>query len=186
MATANNKIERSIIESCKRGDSISQYALYNKYSKAMYNLAYRMMNNREDAEDMLQEAFTEAFKKLKTYRYESTFGAWIKRIVINRCINQLRKRKIELFTNDFIDISEESEDNTGFDMDTDVKKVFKAIEKLPQGYRLVFTLYLLEGYDHQEISEVLGISESTSKSQYLRAKKKLKQHLAEEKISWIN
>lgn len=186
MAIANNNIEKSIIESCKRGDSISQYALYNKYSKAMYNLAYRMMNNREDAEDMLQEAFTEAFKNLKTYRYESTFGAWIKRIVINRCINQLRKRKIELFTNEFIDIGEESDDSTGFDMDTDVKKVFKAIEKLPHGYRLVFTLYLLEGYDHQEISEVLGISESTSKSQYFRAKKKLKQQLAEEKISWIN
>ncbi|MEE4116011.1 MAG: sigma-70 family RNA polymerase sigma factor [Marinilabiliaceae bacterium] len=186
MATEIRDIEKKIIESCKKGDSISQYALYNKYCRAMYNLAYRMMNNREDAEDMLQESFTEAFRNLGSFRYESTFGAWIKKIVINRCINQLRKGKKLLFTDEFEDMNAEDEGYADTDIQADLKKVFKSIEKLPDGYRLVFTLYLLEGYDHGEIAGILGISESTSKTQYLRAKKKLREQLAEEKISWIN
>ncbi len=185
VATNNNKIERSLIESCKKGDNIAQYTLYNKYTRAMYNLAYRMMNNREDAEDLLQEAFTEAFRKLKSYRYESTFGAWLKTIVIHRCINQLRRKKKELFTNEFVDTIE-TDHIDDQDIKSDIKKVFESIEKLPDGYRIVFTLYLLEGYDHREISEILGISESTSKSQYLRAKNRLRKQLAEEKLSWTN
>lgn len=186
MATENRNIEKKIIESCKKGDSISQYALYNKYCKAMYNLAYRMMNNRVDAEDMLQESFIEAFRKLNTFRYESTFGAWLKKIVINRCINQLRRNEKLIFTDELFDISQDENNDRDYELKDDVKKVFKSIEKLPDGYRLVFTLYLLEGYDHLEIAGILGISESTSKSQYLRAKKKLREQLAEEKISWIN
>ena len=145
-----------------------------------------MMNNREDAEDMLQESFTEAFRNLRSFRYESTFGAWIKKIVINRCINQLRKGKKLLFTDEFEDMHNEDEEYADIDIQADVKKVFKSIEKLPDGYRLVFTLYLLEGYDHGEIAGILGISESTSKTQYLRAKTKIREQLAEEKISWIN
>ena len=152
----------------------------------MYNLAYRMMNNRVDAEDMLQESFIEAFRKLNTFRYESTFGAWLKKIVINRCINQLRRNEKLIFTDELLDISQDENDDLDYELKDDVKKVFKSIEKLPDGYRLVFTLYLLEGYDHREIAGILGISESTSKSQYLRAKKKLREQLAEEKISWIN
>ena len=186
MATENRNIEKEIIESCKKGNSISQYALYNKYCRAMYNLAYRMMNNRVDAEDMLQESFIEAFRKLNTFRYESTFGAWLKKIVINRCINQLRRNEKLIFTDELLDISQDENDDLDYELKDDVKKVFKSIEKLPDGYRLVFTLYLLEGYDHREIAGILGISESTSKSQYLRAKKKLREQLAEEKISWIN
>lgn len=185
MSRVYTNIDKSVIESCKKGNRIAQYTLYNQYSKAMYNLAYRMMNNREDAEDVLQESFTEAFRKLKSFRYESTFGAWLKSIVINRSINQLRKRKIELFTDDFADQPEEDNSNDP-DLAGDMQKVFNSIEKLSHGYRLVFTLYLLEGMDHKEISKILEISESTSKSQYLRAKLKLKKLLAEEKLSWTN
>lgn len=151
----------------------------------MYNLAYRMMNNREDAEDILQESFTEAFKKLKSFRYESTFGSWIKSIVINKSINQLRKKKVEFACDDFIDESLEEEENSP-DLKGDMQKVFDSIHKLPSGYRLVLTLYLLEGYDHKEIAGILGISESTSKTQYLRAKLRLKQLLMEKKLTWTN
>lgn len=151
----------------------------------MYNLAHRMMNSREDAEDMLQEAFTEVFRKLKSYRYESTIGAWIKTIVIHRCINHLRRKKKELFTNEFADNTDE-DDTMEMNYEKDIEKVSRSIEKLPDGYRIVFTLYLLEGYDHKEISTILGINESTSKSQYLRAKKRLKKQLAGEKLSWTN
>ena len=104
MTRDNSTIQRSVIESCKKGNRISQYALYNQYSKAMYNLAYRMMNNREDAEDMIQESFSVAFRKLKSFRYESTFGAWLKTIVINRCINEIRRRKKLLFTDELRDL----------------------------------------------------------------------------------
>lgn len=144
-----------------------------------------MMNNREDAEDILQEAFTEVFRKLKSFRYESTIGAWIKSIVINRSINQLKKRKIEFVSNEFIDDSQQEDSNIP-DLRGDMQKVFESIERLPVGYRLVLTLYLLEGYDHKEIASILDISESTSKSQYLRAKLRLKQLLSEEKLSWTN
>ncbi len=151
--------------------------LYKQYSKAMYNLAYRMMNNREDAEDILQETFTECFRKIETFRFESTFGAWLKSILLNRCINQIRKKKAELVYYENIPaIASEDEEEIIYDTD----KIFKGIEQLPDGYRIVLTLYLLEGYDHTEISQIMGISESTSKSQYSRAKEKLRNILINE------
>ena len=137
-----------------------------------------MTGQQEEAEDMLQESFSYAFSRLGSFRFESSFGAWLKRIVVNTCINHLKKRKVDLVyteqhddplpDNDFVDYAE-----IKFKAD----QVMKAMEKLPQGYRIVFSLYLLEGYDHKEIAEILGISESTSKSQFLRAKLKIKEIL---------
>ncbi len=128
---------------------------------------------------MLQESFTEAFLKLETFRYESAFGAWLKRIVINKCINSIKKRKAELvYTDDLPD--KKAEDQGEDDLDTatlKVRDVQNAMEKLPQGYRVIFSLYLLEGYDHSEIAQILNISESTSKSQYSRARQKIKEQL---------
>ncbi|MBA4321530.1 MAG: RNA polymerase [Odoribacter sp.] len=149
--------------------------LYNQYSKAMFNLAYRMTNNREDAEDILQETFIECFRNLGSFRFESTFGAWLKTILINRSINHLKKKKINLILQENLpeNIAEENED----DITYDTGKIFKGIESLPDGYRVILTLYLLEGYDHKEISQILGISESTSKSQFSRAKEKLRKIL---------
>jgi RNA polymerase sigma factor (sigma-70 family) len=167
-------INASLIDECRRGSSKAQFRLYNQYSKAMYNLAYRMMNNREDAEDLLQEAFLECFRNINSFRFESTFGAWLKSIVINKCINQLRKKKVDLVLQESIP-SEITEEETEMIYDTD--KIFKGIEQLPNGYRIILTLYLLEGYDHTEIAQILGISESTSKSQYSRAKERLRKIL---------
>jgi len=164
-------IHAPLIEECKKGSSKAHYLLYKQYSKAMYNLAYRMMNNREDAEDILQETFTECFRNIRSFRFESTFGAWLKSILLNRCINQLRKKKRDLvFYETLPPASEEEETENEYD----TNKIFRAIEQLPDGYRIVLTLYLLEGYDHTEISSIMGISESTSKSQYSRAKEKLR------------
>ena len=160
-----------LVKECKKGNPRAQYRLYRKYSVAMYNLAYRMTNNREDAEDILQEAFVECFRNLDSFRFESTFGAWLKTILINKSINYLRRKKVAMvYQENLPDISEENEDEQTFD----ITRVFKCIELLPDGYRIVLTLYLLEGYDHTEIAEILGISESTSKSQYSRAKARLK------------
>jgi RNA polymerase sigma-70 factor (ECF subfamily) len=167
----NVYINAPLIEECRQGSSRAQFRLYNQYSKAMYNLAYRILNNREDAEDILQEAFVDCFRNLNTFRFESTFGAWLKKIIVNKCINQLKKKKIDLTLceNLPVDIYEEDAEFT-----YDTTKIFKGIEKLPDGYRVILTLYLLEGYDHQEIAQILGITESTSKSQYSRAKDKLR------------
>lgn len=143
----------------------------------MFNICYRMMNNREEAEDMLQESFSEAFLKLGTFRFESSFGAWLKRIVINKCINELKRRKADLLLMDDMHKIDrnDSEDYIDYEeIQLNVQHVIKAMEQLPEGYRVIFSLYLLEGYDHAEISEIMGISESTSKSQYMRAKEKLK------------
>lgn len=138
-----------------------------------------MVNNREEAEDLLQDSFCDAFTKLDTFRFESSFGLWLKKIVVNRCINWMHKKKIQLVFPDKID---EETRNTESEVDyeeitLDVNKVHEAIKQLPEGYRVIFSLYALEGYDHAEISEIMGISESTSKSQYLRAKNRIKEIL---------
>jgi RNA polymerase sigma factor (sigma-70 family) len=176
----NLNIHAPLIEECKRGNTRAQFKLYNQYSRAMYNLAYRMMNNREDAEDMLQEAFIECFRNLGSFRFESTLGAWLKKILINRCLNSLKKKKVDLILYENIPVNEYEEENNDVEIQYETEKIFRSIEKLPDGYRIIITLYLLEGYDHSEISQILGISESTSKSQYFRGKEKLRKMLIPE------
>jgi RNA polymerase sigma-70 factor (ECF subfamily) len=140
-----------------------------------------MMNRKEEAEDMLQESFAEAFHHLDDYRFESSFGAWLKRITINKCINSLKKRKAQLIpVEDVPDTPISEDDNTDVPGLT-VERIQKAMVLLPEGYRIVFSLYLLEGYDHAEISMILGISEATSKSQYCRAKQKIKEIIISQK-----
>jgi len=179
LATPVLHIHDKLIEECRRGSRTAQFRLYELYSKAMLNTAYRIMGNREEAEDMLQEAFTDCFRKIGTYRTDSTFGAWLKTIVINRCITRLRKREAELvYVEDYSwhEMQQEEPQETAWPAP---QVIAKAVDRLPEGYRVVFSLYLLEGYDHTEISQILGISESTSKTQYLRAKEKLKRILSE-------
>jgi len=170
-----NDIHGEIIELSKAGNSKAQYQLYQLYARAMYNICYRMMNNREEAEDMLQESFTDAFLSLNAFKFESAFGAWLKRITINKCINALKKRKADL-----IPVENLPEYPSGTETENEIpglstEQVHQAMEKLPEGYRVVFSLYLLEGYDHAEISQIMGISEATSKSQYSRAKQRIKE-----------
>ena len=147
----------------------------------MYNVCYRIMGSEAEAEDALQEAFIDIFRRLDTFREESSLGAWIKRIVINHCLNVFKKRRIkfeemsekisEIPVDEYVD-----EEETNYE----VVRVKKAIMKLPDGYRQVLTLYLIEGYDHGEIADILGIQETGSKSQYSRARAKLRELLSEE------
>lgn len=162
----------ALVEKCKTGHSSSQYELYELYVDAMYNIGRRMLNSKEDAEDIVQESFVSAFKNLNSFNYESTFGAWLKRIVINKSINYLKKKAIPVVpmeTHEYYLTTDTPEKVEA----VDIKKVKAGIEKLPAGYKQIINLYLIEGYDHIEIGEVLGITTSTSKSQYHRAKKKL-------------
>ena len=135
----------------------------------------RIVNHATDAEDVLQEAFLEAFRYIHEFRGDSAFGPWLKRIVVNRAINHLKKRRLTLLEQlpDTEDVAQQ--DAYGSEhVAYEVKKVHAALLQLPTGYRVVLSLYLLEGYDHGEIAQILNITESTSKSQYNRAKTKLK------------
>ena len=179
MAAVYQDIHREIIELSKAGNQKAQYQLYSIYSKAMFNICHRMLNNLEEAEDLLQDSFCDAFMKLGTFRYESSFGAWLKRIVINKCINWIQKKKIKLIFPEELDESiQNAETEMDYeDINMEVMRIHQAIGQLSYGYRIIFSLYAIEGYDHTEISEITGISESTSKSQYLRAKKRIKEIL---------
>jgi RNA polymerase sigma factor (sigma-70 family) len=172
-------IQKSLIEESKAGNSKAQQQLYLQYARAMYNICRRMTNNNAEAEDVLQDAFSDAFYRLNSFRYESTFGAWLKRIVVNHCINHLKKRKADLLPMSDLSMYDNRPDEIQEEEDIKLNaaRILKAFEQLPQGYRVIFSLYLLEGYDHSEISGILGISESTSKSQFLRAKQKIRELL---------
>ena len=175
-------IHQELIERGVDGDNKALSELYKLYSRAMFNVSIRILNSREDAEEALQDAFTEAFMKLNTFRYESTFGSWLKRIVINRSINLAVKRKMVFLGEDQLkNIPTETEDSKDNDnIQYDVGRILKAMESLPNGFRVVFSLYMIEGYDHEEIAGILNISESTSKSQLHRAKAKIKELILKE------
>lgn len=169
---------KELVEKSKTGHSSSQYQLYSLYVGAMYNIGMRMLGNKEDAEDIVQESFVDAFKNLSSFKYDSTFGAWLKRIVINKSINYLKKKRIAVVPMDAHEfhLAEETEEKAEA---INIKKVKRGIAALPAGYKQIINLYLLEGFDHIEIGEVLGITTSTSKSQYHRAKKKLLEIISE-------
>lgn len=184
MEAVYKNIHQDIIDRCKAGVRESQYQLYKLYYKSMYNTSMRIIGNKEDAEDVMQEAFLSAFKKLDTYKGEVSFGAWLKKIVINRSLDHLKKKKVF-----FEEINEKVIDEQSPVMEIreiNMPKIKKAIGQLPEGYRVVLSLYLLEGYDHDEISEILGISNSSSRSQLLRAKLKLKDYLVKDEVFSIH
>ncbi len=177
-------IHQDLIEKCRNGSRPAQEEIYRLYYRAMYNTCLRMLNDRVEAEDVMQDAFLTAFLKLDQYRGEMSFGSWLKRIVINKSIDVLRAKKCVLknwmksrkmrrhwnFEND--QTQEETEQQ--------VRKIKDAVQQLPEGFRVVLSLFLFEGYDHEEIALILGISESTSRSQLARAKKKLVEYLKKE------
>jgi len=174
---------RKLVEACKRHDRQAQFKLYGLYSKAMYNICLRMLNNVGEAEDILQNSFIDVFSKLDSFRYKSSIGAWIKRIVVNNCINHLKKRRIELVPlKQYEKATDEEQPEVAYSH-LNVEKIKTAVQKLPDGYRVVLTLYLFEGYDHAEIAEIMNISVSTSKSQYNRAKKRLRGLMSEFQMS---
>ena len=166
--------KKELIESCKRGNRNAQQELYEQYKDAMYNVAYRMTQNTHDAEDILVSSFTDVFRNIDSYDFRATPGAWIKRIVINNSITHLNKKKVDVVYYEVQpEVVEESELEVESLVSTDLIK--DCIRELPDGYRTVLTLYLIEGYDHNEIGTILGVSTATSKSQYSRARRKLKE-----------
>lgn len=170
-------LHADLIQGCLRGERQAQQELYRLYSRAMYNVCLRMLRTEADAEDVLQHSFVDVFTKLHTFRSQSTIGSWIKRIVVNNCINHLKKQRVRF---DELDervaghLEDEEYEPPDEQQQFQVQRIKQAMHQLPDGYRAVFSLYLLEGYDHQEIAEILGISEATSKSQFSRARQKIR------------
>jgi RNA polymerase sigma factor (sigma-70 family) len=172
-------IHQKIIDRCATNDRNAQFELYKLYYKNMYNTAYRILNDPMEAEDVMQESFLAAFNKLKTYRGEVSFGAWLKRIVINRSVDMLNRKKIKYDDIDQVGhIPEGDDDNDEAEIQKyHIKKIKQAVQELDEGYRVVFNLYYLEGYDHEEISQILHITASTSRSQLTRARKKIIEYM---------
>jgi RNA polymerase sigma factor (sigma-70 family) len=167
-----------VIEECRKGNRRAQFEIYKRYAKAMYNTSLRIVNNPYDAEDVIQEAFISGFKKLNEYSGKVTFGAWIKKIVIHKSIDHIRKSKRMIHLTEHIAEQIENKDDTTYHEDDkiihpEIEQIKRGIQKLPDGYKIILSLYLIEGYDHEEISQILNISGSTSRSQFVRAKKKL-------------
>ena len=176
-AFAYTDINAPLVERCRLGDRRAQAEIYKRYAKAMFNASLRITGDYAEAEDVLQESFLSAFRELHSYKGDSSFGSWLKRIVINKSINCLRNRRLQLVPladqHDAAAADQPEFSPEGEDLAWRADVVRRCVQELPDGYRVVLSLYLLEGYDHAEIAAILHITESTSKSQYSRARKKL-------------
>lgn len=168
-------IHHDLIEESKKGNRTAQKALFDLYSKALFNIGVRLLGNREDAADVTQETFIDAFMKLNQFEYKSTLGAWLKRIMVNKSVNCLNRRKIHYdIDGDFPETIDENQDE---DLEHMMIRLNTSLKELPEGCRVVFTLFYFEGYDHNEIASILNVSVSTSKSQLSRAKSMLRESI---------
>ncbi len=170
-------IHQDLLDRCQEGDQQAQFEIYRLYYKSMYNSSLRIVGVAEEAEDIMQESFLTAFRKLKGYSGEVSFGSWLKKIVINRSLDILRKRKV-LFEELHAELPVVDDPEPEADSVT-VEEVKTAINQLSDGYRTILSLILLEGYDHEEVSEILGIKNVTSRTQFSRARQKLREILIE-------
>ena len=174
--------EEAIFQGCLKNQAAAQRELYNRYSPKMLAVCYRYGHNREDAEDMLQEGFIKVFSQIHTFQNKGAFGGWVRRIMVHTCINNLKKNKrfnesVDIIYASSIQVREESIPSI-----VQAKQVVECIRLLPIGYRTVLNLYAIEGYSHKEIGEMLDIEESTSRSQYTRARQMLEEILIRKKI----
>lgn len=174
--------EQAILSGCLNNHPSSQKELYTRYSPKMLAVCFRFAHNKEDAEDMLQEGFIKVFSQIHTFRNQGAFEGWVRRIVVHTCINNLKKNKrfnesVDLIHANSIQVKEESIPSI-----VQAKQIVECIRLLPMGYRTVLNLYAIEGYAHKEIAEMLDIEESTSRSQYTRAKQMLEEILVKKRI----
>lgn len=182
VANPTRMTEEALIQACLRNQPAAQQELYNRFSPKMLTVCYRYAHNREDAEDMLQEGFIRVFTQMHQFQGIGSFEGWIRRIMVHTCINHLKKYKK---FNDSVDIS--MAHNLLVREETipaviQAKQIIECIRSLPVGYRTVLNLFAIEGYSHQEIAAMLDIGESTSRSQYTRAKNLLEQLLRQRNI----
>jgi RNA polymerase sigma factor (sigma-70 family) len=181
MEQPNTEDIHSLVKKCLQGNHKAQYDLYHAFSKAMYNTCLRFLSDSRDAEEALQNAFILIFKNMESFRGDATIGAWIKKIVIYQCINKLKEKNLvyqDLSSHHFEIPDKESNYEQQLEYNQSMIPIItEAVAALPTGYKTVCNLYLFEGYDHEEIANILNISVATSKSQYSRAKQKIRETL---------
>lgn len=174
LETRYENIHKDLIDACRVGDRNAQFKIYKLYYKAMFNTSLRIVNDTAEAEDIMQESFLDAFQRLESYTGEGSFGSWLKRIVVNNSLDALRRFKDTVsFEEGVVDLPDENEDNQEAEIRFQAGEVMKAIRELPEEYRVIISLFLLEGYDHEEISGILNISNQLSRTRYSRARQKL-------------
>jgi len=170
------EIHKSLIDKCKQNETKAQFEIYKLYNKAMYNTSLRILNNANEAEEAMQDAFLKAFQSIDSFRFESNFGVWLRRITVNICLDKLRKHKI-IFDQIDEHTNEIEEDNDTAELIEEseimIKKIKTALSLLPDRERTVLSLYLFENYSHKDIAKATNIPLATSRTQYFRAKKKL-------------
>lgn len=173
MSQGTRHIHEELVLKCQKGDDKSRFKLYKLYAHSLYNSIVRIVPNTMDAEDVLQETFIKAFEKISQLEDTAAVGGWLKKIAVNTALNFIRKRRVyfEEVDENTMDESQEVPGNISMEL------IHQKIKALPDGCRLVLSLFLLEGYQHREIAEMLSISESTSKTQYRRAKQLLRNDL---------
>lgn len=165
-----------LISKCKTQDERAMMQVYDLYCQGMYTVACRYLPD-EDAKDAMQDGFLKAFLNINSYNFEFSFGAWLKRIIINTCLDRLKKKQIDFKPLDVESISKVDETNWEFDSEIKKEDILKAIEQLKPKHNIVVKLYLIEGYDHSEISEILNIPIKTSRTHLSRGKQKLQELL---------
>lgn len=180
METTVKHIHQDLIEACRSNDPKAQVQIYKLYYKAMFNTSLRIVNDAQEAEDVIQEAFLQAFRSIDTFRGDASFGSWLKRIVVNRSIDVLKSTRtgysLDELDHEPVEGGMEEEDYM-LVLSSKVDAIRKAIHMLPDKYRVVLSLFLLEGYDHEEIAQILNINNNLSRIRYFRARKKLLEYL---------
>ncbi len=179
---ATKQLHQSIIKACKKNDARAQMKLYDLYCHGMYTVTKRYIKDPCDAQDVMQDAFIKAFKKITFYKEEVAFGAWLKKIVINQSIDWLRKKRLDMVSMEeelVKEIEGTMEETEDWEVTPSItyEEIVSSIDKLKEKYRVVLTLYLLEGYDHKEIAQILGITEVASRTHLRRGKQQVKQYL---------
>jgi len=167
----------TLIESCKKGNQLAQMQVYDHYSQAMFTVACRYLDDVEEAKDAMQEGFLKGFLNIEKYEPTATFGTWLKRIIINQCLDRLKKRRLDMVDDPVETLQVIDDENWEFDSAISKADILVAIERLKAKYKIVIQLYLIEGYDHEEISEILNIPVKTSRTQLRRGKQKLRELL---------
>ncbi len=188
MALTNEHINH-LLELCKKGNSLAQLEVYNRYFLAMYNTALHIVKDTQEAEDVMQEAFITAFTKLDMFKGDASFGAWLKRIVINQSITKLRKQVFhqDIDNGRFQIIEGEEPDFTEISYaEIQAKEVVACLENLKENYRLILTLHYLEGYDYEEISEIMKMSYANCRTMLSRAKDSLRKQFERKKREKLN
>jgi len=170
-----------LIEGSIRNDEKCQMQLYDNYCDAMYNIVCRYVKNNEDAKDVMQEGFLKAFLNIKNYKPEFSFGAWLKRIIINQSIDYLKKRKLELVNTEVEELHIIDSENWNFSTQITKEQIIENVEQLTDKHKIVVKLYLFEGYDHEEISQILDIPIKTSRTHLRRGRTKLQELLKDKR-----